>query len=272
MDLVDATGHRLAATRAPRRIVSLIPSITETLFALGLDEAVVGVTAYCVEPPAGVAGKARVGGQKNPKLDLIRELAPDLVIANVEENLKEHVERLREWGIPVWVIYPRTVAEGIRLVRELGVVTGARERAEAIAGDLEARLAETRGRTAGRPPVSVFYPIWREPYMTINADTYIHDMLAVCGARNVFGDRPERYPRVALDEVRAARPEVIVLPDEPFRFRPVHARDFAAWPDVPAVASGRIHLVDGKLYCWYGPRIGEALGAIPALFQGVARG
>ena len=268
----DATGRELALGRAPRRIVSLIPSITETLFALGLDEAIVGVTVYCVEPRAGVARKTKVGGEKNPKLELIRELAPDLVIANVEENLKTHVDRLREWGIPVWVTYPRTVAEGIGMVRELGELTATRTRAAAIAAELEALLAEVRAQTAAGPPVPVFYPIWRAPYMTINGDTYVHDMLAVCGGRNVFGDRPDRYPTISLEEVRAARPDVIVLPDEPFRFRAIHVQDFAPYPDIPAVARGRIHLMDGKLFCWYGPRIGDALRTLPEIFAGATGG
>jgi len=268
----DATGRELDLGREPRRIVSLIPSITETLFALGLDEAIVGVTVYCVEPRAGVARKTKVGGEKNPKLELIRDLAPDLVIANVEENVKEHVDRLREWGIPVWVTYPRTVADGISMVRELGRITATGARAAAIADELDALLADVRARTAAAPAVPVFYPIWRDPYMTINADTYVHDMLAVCGARNVFGDRTQRYPTVSLEEVRALRPDVIVLPDEPFRFREVHVRDFTAFPEIPAVARGRIHLMDGKLFCWYGPRIGQALSTLPRLFAGVSEG
>ena len=264
----DATGQALAVTREPRRIVSLIPSVTETLFALGLGEAIVGVTAYCVEPRDGVRGKTKVGGQKNPKLDLIRDLVPDLVVANVEENLKGHVERLREWGIPVWVTYPRTVAEGIDMIRELGEVTGTRERAGALAAELEALLAETRARSAGRTPVPVFYPIWRDPWMTINADTYIHDMLAVCGAANVFADHPERYPPVTLDEIAARGPEMIVLPDEPFRFRRVHVTDFAPYAEIPAVKHGRIRLVDGKPFSWHGPRIAQALRTLPAFFRG----
>jgi len=262
----DATGRELALGRAPRRIVSLIPSVTETLFALGLDEAIVGVTVYCVEPRAGVARKTKVGGEKNPKLELIRELTPDLVIANVEENLKTHVDRLREWGIPVWVTFPRTVAEGIGMVRDLGELTATRTRAAAIADELEALLGRVHARTAARPSVRVFYPIWRAPYMTINADTYVHDMLAVCGGRNVFGDRPDRYPTISLEGVRAAGPDVIVLPDEPFRFRATHVQDFAPYPDIPAVARGRIHLMDGKLFCWYGPRIGDALRTLPEIF------
>jgi len=105
-----------------RRIVSLIPSITEILFAIGAGDRVVGCTIYCTQPPEGVATKTRVGGEKNPKLELIRDLGTDLVIANVEENVREHVETLRGWGIPVHVTYPRTVADGIRLVGELGAL------------------------------------------------------------------------------------------------------------------------------------------------------
>jgi ABC-type Fe3+-hydroxamate transport system substrate-binding protein len=153
------------------------------------------------------------------------------------------------------------------MVRELGMLTGAAARADLLAASLEGQLAEVRARAAACVPVSVFYPIWRQPYMTINADTYIHDMLAVCGARNVFGDRAERYPTISLDEVAAAQPEVIILPDEPFRFRATHVKDFTVYPDIPAVQRGRIHLMDGKLFCWYGPRLADALRVLPGVFE-----
>ena len=125
---VDASGVALILPEPPRRIISLVPSVTEILFLLGVGPAVAGCTTYCTEPPEGVLATTRVGGTKTPRLDLIRALRPDLVVANIEENHREHVETLRGWGIPVHVNYPRTVAEGIRLVRELGQVTGAAER------------------------------------------------------------------------------------------------------------------------------------------------
>lgn len=220
-----------------------------------------------MEPREAVASKPKIGGEKNPKLDLIRSLDPDLVVANIEENLKEHVETLRGWAIPVFVQYPRTVADGIRMVEELGAVTGTEERAREISGELWPlyRQAERLGEAPRR--ASVFCPIWRNPYMTINHDTYVHDMLRLCGGQNVFAERSERYPEVTLDEVAAARPEVILLPDEPYRFRKAHVQDFAPYEDVPAVRDGRIHLVDGKLLTWYGPRIGEALQALPSLLH-----
>jgi ABC-type Fe3+-hydroxamate transport system substrate-binding protein len=265
----DASGAEVALPAAPSRIVSLVPSITELLFALGLDERIAGVTVFCIEPAAGVAGKPKVGREKDPDVARIRALAPDLVVANIEENRREVVTELRAAGIPVWVTYPRTVREGIALVRELGEVTGAAAAGTALADRLAAAYSRTVAATRGRPPVPVFCPIWRGPYMTIGRDTYVHDMLAVCGGANVFADRAERYPTVTLAEVAAARPEVILLPDEPYRFRGAHLPDFEAWPDIPAVAGRRIHFVDGKLLSWYGPRIADALEHLPGLLGGV---
>jgi ABC-type Fe3+-hydroxamate transport system substrate-binding protein len=265
--LVDASGVALDLPRPPSRIVCLIPSVTETLCHLGLAGALVGVSVYCIEPREVMRGKTKVGGEKNPDLGAIRRLEPDLVIANVEENRREDVETLRAWGVPVWVTYPRTVAEGIGMIRELGEVTGTEARAREIADELQDLYERVRAETAAGRPAPVFYPIWREPYMTINRDTYIHDMLSVCGASNVFADRPERYPTVTLDEAALRRPAVIILPDEPFRFRRAHLKDWEPYADVPAVREGRIHLMDGKLFCWYGPRIAAALRVLPPLFS-----
>jgi len=268
MEFYDATGAAVVLPAPPRRIVSLIPSITEMLFALGAGPAVTGCTVYCTEPAEGVADKTRVGGEKNPKLDVIRELGADLVVANVEENVREHVETLRGWGIPVYVTYPRTVAQGIRLVGELGEVVGLAERGREMAAALEAALADVRDGGAGKRARPVFYPIWRQPWMSINRDTYAHDMLAVCGGENIFGQSEARYPEVTLAEVARAAPEVILLPDEPYRFRGVHVRDFDAFRDMPAVSGHRVHLIDGKLATWYGPRIAEALRVLPSLIAG----
>ena len=252
---------------APRRIVSLIPSTTETLCALGLADALVGITDYCREPRAQLAGKTRIGGEKDPDLAAIRALAPDLVIANVEENVRDHVEALRGWGVPVWVAYPRTVAGAIRMVRELGALTGTAARASAIADELDTLLARVEAEAVPRAPVPVFYAIWRDPWMSVNRDTYIHDVLRVCGGANVCADLPERYPTVALADVAARRPDVILLPDEPYRFRRVHVAEFAPFTDVPAVREGRIRLVDGKPFSWHGPRIADALRSIPTLLR-----
>jgi ABC-type Fe3+-hydroxamate transport system substrate-binding protein len=265
--LVDSSGVALDIPRPPRRIVSLIPSTTELLCDLGLADAIVGITAYCVEPRAIVRTKKKIGGEKNPDLDAIRALAPDLVIANLEENVRADVESLRASGVPVWVTYPRTVDDTVRLIRDVGAVTGTESRASALADEIEEEAGRVRSETATRRPASVFYPIWRDPYMTINRDTYVHDVLSTVGATNVFAERAERYPTITLDEMAARKPEVIILPDEPFRFRRVHVKDFEPYVDVPAVRDGRIHLMDGKIFCWHGPRLLEALRTLPALFS-----
>jgi len=173
------------------------------------------------------------------------------------------VDALRASGIAVWVTYPRTVRETVAFIRELGAITGAVTPATTLADEIAGLADRARTTASGR---RVFYPIWRNPYMTISADTYISDVLTTIGALNVFADRTERYPTVTLDEMAARRPEIIVLPDEPFRFRRVHVKDFEGFADVPAVRDGRIHLMDGKLFSWHGPRLAEALRTLPALF------
>ena len=263
----DALGDSLTLAAPPRRIVSLVPSITELLFALGAGPAVAGCTVFCTEPAEGVATKARIGGEKNPRLDAIRDLGTDLVVANVEENLRDDVRTLRSWGIAVYVIYPRTVDDGIRLVRELGEVVGRPDEGRGMEASLLAALDDTRRRVLGRAPRRVFYPIWRRPWMTINRDTYAHDMLRTCGGDNVFADSDTRYPEVTLDDVSERAPEVILLPDEPYRFREAHLKDFDAYPDMPAVSTRRVRLIDGKLATWYGPRMAQALRELPGLLS-----
>lgn len=261
----DAFGQPFEMAEPARRIISLIPSITEIFFTLGVGDRVVGVTKFCTEPPEGVAGKPKVGGQKNPRVEAIIDLKPDLVVANVEENRKEHVEALRAVGLQVLVTYPRTVREGTRLIRDLGVLTATTDLAEAVAARCETALAEVEGAALGRPPVRVFCPIWRTPYMTINRDTFVNDMLRACGGENIFLDHPKRYPTVNLGEVAARRPEVILLPDEPFPFEEKHLAELHALGDVPAVRAGRLHLLDGKVLSWYGPRIAASLRTLSRL-------
>jgi len=250
---------------APRRIVSLVPSVTEALFALGLGERVVGVTEWCVHPAPEVAALPRVGGTKSTDPAAVVALAPDLVIANREENTRRAVERLRAAGIEVWVTYPRTVREGAELLRALAerLEAPAAARAEVVE-PVEAALAAAE---AERPEqgLRVFCPIWRDPWMAPGRDTYIHDLLHLCGGANPFAHRGDRrYPRLDLEEVVAAAPEVVLLPDEPYRFGGADAAELGRL-EMPAARSGRIHLVDGTLVSWYGPRILPAIRTLRGL-------
>jgi len=256
-----------------RRIVSLVPSLTEALFSLGLEARLVGVTEWCVHPAEGVARLPRLGGTKNPDVPGILALEPDLVIANREENRPRDVRRLEEAGIPVWVTYPRTVAEGVALLREIAGLGASAERIRQVVEPVEAAMTEALCRPA--PQLTrVFCPIWKEPWMAVGADTYADDLLRLCGGANVFANRGDtgleavgrRYPIVRDVQIEEAAPEVILLPDEPYAFGPADAAELAALP-IPAARSGRIHLIDGTLVSWYGPRIGRALQSLGALLR-----
>jgi len=253
-----------APTPLPRRVVSLVPSLTESLFALGLGPHLVGVTEWCVHPAEAVAALPKVGGTKNPDLAAIRALRPDLVIANREENKRQDVERLEAAGIPVWVTYPRTVADGVALLRELALAGGARRALAETVEPVERALAEAHAtRSSGGP--RVFCPIWKRPWMAVGADTYAHDLITVCGGANVFAERGERrYPIVSEEEIVAAAPDVVLLPDEPYAFGPLDVTEIARLP-VPAVRAGRVHLLDGTLLTWYGPRVARALATLRVL-------
>ncbi len=248
---------------APNRIVSLVPSLTEALFAFGVGERVVGRTRYCLWPARTVGKVPTVGGTKKVDVRRVLELEPDLVVAVKEENTRANIEELEEAGIPVFVGVPESVAGAIALLRELAERVEAL-RVEAVLGPIErvyGRLQEEAGREARR----VFVPIWKKPYMSVGSDTYVHDILKTCGGENVCGDTM-RYPVVALEEVEAAQPEVVLLPDEPYPFSAEDLPEFYAL-DVPAAYSDRIHLVDGKLLTWYGPRMASSLTQLSALLR-----
>lgn len=267
MKVVDALERSVDVRGRPRRIVSLVPSLTEALFAFGLDEAIVGVTRFCVEPREGVAAKTKVGGTKTPDLPRLIELEPDLVIANAEENRKEDIEALIGAGLTVFVTYPRTVAGAIEMMRQLAEMTDSRERAKPLIAEAERALAEVQSQYEEKA-VKVFCPIWRNPWMTIGPDTYTHDVITVCGGRNVYHDRWDRYPRVDLSEVAYRDPAVILLPDEPYRFGERHLPELLALQSVSAVRNRRIYLMEGKHLCWYGPRIGGSLRVVAGLIHG----
>jgi ABC-type Fe3+-hydroxamate transport system substrate-binding protein len=249
-----------------RRIVCLVPSLTEALFALGLGPRVVGVTDWCVHPAEAVAALPKLGGTKNPDLTRIEALAPDLVIANHEENTRRDVLRMQRAGLDVWVTDPRSVAGAIELLRELAALGAEPEAAQRVIAPIEA--AARAAQSSDVPRRRVFCPIWKQPWMAVGSDTYADDLLRVCGGNNVFAARRERrYPIVEEDEIVAAAPEVVLLPDEPYAFGPADAEELSRLP-MPAARSGRIHCVDGTLVSWYGPRIGRAIETLSELLRG----
>ena len=247
---------------APERIVSLVPSLTEALFVFGAGERVVGRTRYCLWPPRVVGRVTTVGGTKKVDVTRLLELEPDLVVAVKEENSRENVEKIQDAGVPVFVGAPESVEGALWLLRELARVVEA-PRAETALGPAERvyrRSREGEGRAGAR---RVFVPIWKNPYMSVGSDTYAHDVLVTCGGENVCGGST-RYPVFELEEVEAAQPEIVLLPDEPYPFCAEDVKEFYAL-DIPAARSDRIHLVDGKLLTWYGPRMASSLSQLAAL-------
>lgn len=274
----------------PQRVVSLVPSVTESFFDLNLGKRLIGVTDYCKHPADQVAHLPRVGGTKNPDIQKIIGLQPDLVMMNSEENRREDADALRAAGISVWVTQPNTVRQAIDLLWQIMDIF------EESAMVPRVRLIEVtyewiKGITLEMTPRRVFTPIWRDPWMTVNRDTYVHDLLRICGGLNVFADRDRayplkadlgqaeplppddpraagrdvRYPRITLDEIIAAQPEVILLPDEPFFFTEADAEELYKL-DIPAAHTGEIHLVDGSVLTWHGTRLAYALRDLPPLF------
>jgi ABC-type Fe3+-hydroxamate transport system substrate-binding protein len=267
LTLADAWGRLLTVRQPPERIVSLVPSLTEALFAFGLEEEVVGVTRFCVEPPQGVAGKTKVGGTKALDVGKIKSLKPDLVVASAEENSPADVTQLIDYGLAVFVTLVTNVESAIDLLRQLAAITGTTAAARPIIQEAKEALAFVQGTGASREPVRVFCPIWRNPYMTCGRGTYMHDVITVCGGRNICGGRHESYPRLELAEMAALDPQVILLPDEPYRFTKRHKADFKAFAEVAAVKNGHIFLIDGKLLTWYGPRIAKSLSEVKRLLD-----
>jgi ABC-type Fe3+-hydroxamate transport system substrate-binding protein len=269
----DDMRRKVVMPRPVRRVVSLVPSDTETLFDLGVGEAIVGRTRYCVEPASQVAEIPIVGGTKDIDIDHIMSLAPDLVLANQEENSRANLESLAERGATIFVSFPKRYGDAIAHLARLARIFGAGEDAKELIKGGYAELEEV----SLPQPVSVFVPIWRDPLMTFSDHTYPHDLLRLCGAQNVFANRErkyplkadlgqrsplpadqvanrdKRYPRIQEEELIALAPEMILLPDEPHNFGE-EDRAYFAGLDLPAAHAGRIHFIDGKDLFWPGSR------------------
>lgn len=266
MEFLDEVSRTVSLPSTPSRIVCLVPSITETLFALGLGGQIVGVTDYCTHPPDDIARVAKVGGTKDPHIEHIVRLAPDLVIVNEEENRHEDFTALTERGVSVYVTAPRTVVDGIAMIERLGPVLGCQTASEQMAVRLRTLYAQVVAEVSTRPRLRVFCPIWRKPWMTFNADTYADDMLWCCGAENIVRTKPERYFSIALEDIAALEPEVIVLPSEPYPFTNKHFVHLKELAGTPASRGGHFYCIDGMALCWYGPRIADGLTELSRLF------
>lgn len=247
-----------ANSQPPQRIVSLVPSQTELLFHLGLNDQVCGISKFCIHPSDWHKNKTRVGGTKNPNLSLIRSLNPDLIIANHEENRKEDIEALAA-DFNVWVTDVRTMDDALAMILDLGHLTHRVTQAQIIHDEV------ISARTSKNEQISIYelvptaYFIWKNPYMTIGANNFIHTMLGEARLENVFSGEL-RYPEVSLDYEQVNRAELIILSTEPY---PFSDEDVAHFSEI--FPEKKIILGDGEMFSWYGSRLRLAMPYISGL-------
>lgn len=242
--LPDDQGRQVQLPATVRRVVSLVPSLTESV-AVTAPGLLVGATDWCTHPVD--LAVARVGGTKSPDLDAVVALQPDLVVANEEENRPEDLASLRSAGLAVWVTKPTTVAAAVTSLRRMLAACG-----YAVPPAWLHEAARQWQTSYDGVRRRAFVPIWRRPWMCLGRETFAGDVLGMLGIDNVYGDHDERYPRVTLDDARAKQPDLVVLPDEPYAFSAAEGREvFGDW-GVPVVN------VSGRHLTWYGPSLVEA--------------
>lgn len=246
----DQMGFAVQVPETPRRIVSLVPSITEYLHDLGLEDRIVGITKFCVHPSHYLKTKTRVGGTKNFKPDMIRALEPDLIVANKEENEKDMLLVLKNAGFPVWISEVYDFDSAVDMMLRLGDVCGVPEAAQSIVKDVQKarKWLKTPSET-----IPTAYLIWRRPYMTVNRNTFIHHMMQLCGMHNVFGEHPVRYPEISEEDLRRAAPRLVILSSEPYPFSEKHLEELEK-----ILPEAYFFLADGEMFSWYGSRMIEA--------------
>ncbi len=256
--LVDAAGTPHEVAVGPSRIVCAVPSITELLFDLGLGDQVVGRTGFCIHPRDAVRGVPRVGGTKTLDPQRIRRLAPTHLIVNVDENPRALVEEIAR-GVPrVIVTHPMAPEDNLELFRLLGGIFSREAQAQALAARFTAELEHTRAAAASCPHQRVLYLIWKSPWMTVSADTYIARTLAAAGWEAIGPPgSPLRYPSVELSKELLAETDWLLLSSEPYAFTERHAGELRS--SLPSGVRTRVALVDGTMVSWYGSR------AIPGL-------
>jgi ABC-type Fe3+-hydroxamate transport system substrate-binding protein len=289
--IADARGRELIFGAPPKRVVSLVPSDTLSVADLGCASALVGRTDYCELPENVVAKLPSVGGTKNPKIDAIADLEPDLVLVNQEENTRSDIEELAKRGFRIYVAFPKRVAEGIAHLAKLARIfkVDRDEKVRVLCKQAYEALREAEAERKMQTPLRTFCPIWMDPLMTIHGATFISDMMDLAGAQNIFADRERRYPlaadlgkraplskekiegrdvrypRVTFDEVVERAPELVILPDEPHPFSDADANVFRALA-IPAAKKNVIRM-SGKDLCWYGSRSAEGIARVRAVID-----
>lgn len=258
------SGLEVPVDHPPQRVVSLVPSLTESLFDLDLGDRLIAVSADCIYPADKVGSLLHVGGTRSPDMTRIIELQPDLVLFSQEENRPTDAEALQAAHIPVWITNVRSVFDTLNVLWNLMDVFDHPAMIPRVR-EIERAYDYALGASRAQTPVRVFVPLSRDPWTTFNADTYAHDVLRVCGGENVFGGKTTCYPPVTLADVIEAQPEMVLLAGGPYPFSEPDAALFRTL-DIPAAYNGQIVLIDGTLLTWHGTRVAFALRDLPVLF------
>jgi len=263
----DALGRSVTLNSPARRIVSLAPNLTEILYSLGLGDRVVGVTQFSYYPPEA-AQKPKVGSYANLNVEGIISLSPDLAIGTADGNMPGVIKLLEQAGIPVYVVNPRRVRDVIETIGRLGELCDVPEKAKSLCSRLDRRVSRILKKTARLRRPLVFFQINERPIMSVNKNTFHHDVIHLAGGVNMAQDEPLTYPRISVEEVLRRKPEVIIISsmggDE--RYEKVRG-EWLKWSGIPAVKSRRVHLVDSDLLDRPSPRIVKGLETVAKLIH-----
>jgi iron complex transport system substrate-binding protein len=266
LEVVDQVGRSLTLAAPPQRIVSLDPSVTEVLYAIGAQDRLVGVTDFCDYPPEA-RRKPHVGDMLSPNLETLVTLKPDLVVATREGNRKETFDQLERLGIPVYLVDPITVRDVLKLIADLGELTNRRDGTAAVTRDLERRIAAVQERVAGRPRPRVLYVLWPEPLIVPGRGVLVTELITLAGGASVTGDQGQGYPRLSLEAAVGRKPEVIILARHGSRGGATAREQWQRLESMPAVKSGRLYTADGDLMHRYGPRMVVGLETLARLIH-----
>jgi ABC-type Fe3+-hydroxamate transport system substrate-binding protein len=249
----DQLSRSIEISELPKRIISTVPSQTELLYDLGLRDEVVGITKFCVHPKEWFETKIRIGGTKQLNIQKIKELTPDLIVANKEENRKEDIDELAK-EFPVWVSDVHDLSSAYAMINDIGKIVGKENESTSLIKNIASGFSNL---SAYQRKIRTAYLIWKDPYLTIGNDTFIHQMLSYAGFENIFSDKT-RYPAIEVNEMIERNCELLLLSSEPYPFKQKHIDELQAL--LPAI---KILLADGEVFSWYGSRMLKA----PSYFQ-----
>ena len=261
---VDQCGRTISLAATPQRIVCLVPSITELLVDLGLEEHIVGITKFCVHPYRLKSTKTIVGGTKKLHFDRVRELRPDIIIANKEENTPEIVDEFSK-DFPVWVSDIATLSDNEKMIEAFGEIFNCRTASSKIIGKINHAKADFDAFISNFDELRCAYLIWKNPYMAAGSGTYINEMMNLCKFSNIYANR-ERYPEIIIQKMRIqGDPEAVFLSSEPYPFKEEDAFEVGRYTH-----HAKVTFVDGEMFSWYGSRAAKAFGYFKKLRERLA--